>query len=287
MSDISNFPWLKKLFLKTNISALPHSNLIEGSKGLGKTFLAKVLADTFFGSKESFTHLDMSEFSEESSVAKLTGSNPGYVGYENGGLLVEKITKNPHSVILFDEIEKAHPKVHLMLLQILDEGRLTDSQGRVARFHNAIIIVTGNMGSAQLAKTQSLGFGAEDLTESNVEDALKEVKKRLPLELINRFDDVLFFNRLTDNHLQSIIKYELSALKCSALKNGLKLDFSRNLASFVFNQVKDKEFGARSIKRIIQKEVSDVISREIVTNTEVTEFKIKYDKKSNKVCVEF
>jgi len=263
------------------------SFLFLGTTGVGKTFLAKVLADTFFGSKESFTHLDMSEFSEESSVAKLTGSNPGYVGYENGGLLVEKITKNPHSVILFDEIEKAHPKVHLMLLQILDEGRLTDSQGRVARFHNAIIIVTGNMGSAQLAKTQSLGFGAEDLTESNVEDALKEVKKRLPLELINRFDDVLFFNKLTDNHLQSIIKYELSALKCSALKNGLKLDFSRNLASFVFKQVKDKEFGARSIKRIIQKEVSDVISREIVTNTEVTEFKIKYDKKSNKVCVEF
>jgi len=263
------------------------SFLFLGTTGVGKTFLAKVLADTFFGSKESFTHLDMSEFSEESSVAKLTGSNPGYVGYENGGLLVEKITKNPHSVILFDEIEKAHPKVHLMLLQILEEGRLTDSQGRMARFHNAIIIVTGNIGSHQLSKTESLGFGSQDLTESNVEDAFKEVKKKLPLELINRFDDVLFFNKLSDSHLQSIIKYELNALKANARKNGLKLDFSRNLASFVFNQVKDKEFGARSIKRIIQREVSDIISREIVGNTKVTEFKIKYDKKSDKVCVDF
>ena len=263
------------------------SFLFLGTTGVGKTFLAKVLADTFFGSKESFTHLDMSEFSEESSVAKLTGSNPGYVGYENGGLLVEKITKNPHSVILFDEIEKAHPKVHLMLLQILEEGRLTDSQGRMARFHNAIIIVTGNIGSHQLSKTESLGFGNQDLTESNVEDAFKEVKKKLPLELINRFDDVLFFNKLSDSHLQSIIKYELNALKANARKNGLKLDFSRNLANFVFNQVKDKEFGARSIKRIIQREVSDIISREIVGNTKVTEFKIKYDKKSDKVCVDF
>ena len=263
------------------------SFLFLGTTGVGKTFLAKVLAETFFGSKDSFTHLDMSEFSEESSVAKLTGSNPGYVGYENGGLLVEKITKNPHSVILFDEIEKAHPKVHLMLLQILDEGRLTDSQGRIARFHNSIVIVTGNIGSTQLAKTQSLGFGKEDLTESNIEDAFKEVKKKLPLELINRFDDVLFFNKLTDSHLQSIIKYELNTLKLNASKNGLKLAFSRNIPAFVFDKVADKEFGARSIKRIIQKEVSDVISREIVANTGVNEFKIKYDKKSDKVCVDF
>ena len=142
------------------------SFLFLGTTGVGKTFLAKMLAENFFGSPESFTHLDMSEFSEESSVSKLMGSNPGYVGYENGGLLVEKIIKNPHSVILFDEIEKAHPKVHQMLLQILDEGRLTDSQGRIARFHNSIVIVTGNIGSYQLGKTQSLGFGNQDLAEA-------------------------------------------------------------------------------------------------------------------------
>jgi ATP-dependent Clp protease ATP-binding subunit ClpC len=263
------------------------SFLFLGTTGVGKTFLAKILASTFFGSKESFVHLDMSEFSEESSVTKLTGSNPGYIGHENGGLLVEKVCKNPHSVVLFDEIEKAHPKVHQMLLQILDEGRLTDAHGRVGYFHNAIVIVTGNMGSAQLSKTQSLGFGSCNLEESNVDDAFKEVKKILPLELINRFDDVLFFNKLSDDNLKSIINYELRNLKESAAQNGLSLSFSRNLSNFIFKKVNDKEFGARSIKRIIQKEVSDAISREIVTNTEKTQFTVKYDKNSNKICVDF
>lgn len=263
------------------------SFLFLGTTGVGKTFLAKLLSDHFFGSKESFIHLDMSEFSEESSVSKLTGSNPGYIGYENGGILVEKISKNPHSVVLFDEVEKAHPKVHQMLLQVLDEGRLTDSQGRVARFHNSIIIVTGNIGSKQLSQTQTLGFGSDNVEESNIKDAFKEVKKLLPLELINRFDDVLFFNKLSDAHLKHIIKNELKKLKQSASKNGLNLLFSRNLSDFVFNKVTDKEFGARSIKRIIQKQISDVISREIVSNSDITDFEVKYDKKSDKVCVDF
>jgi len=263
------------------------SFLFLGTTGVGKTFLAKMLADNFFGAQESFIHLDMSEFSEENSVSKLTGSSPGYVGYENGGVLVEKITKNPHAVVLFDEIEKAHPKVHQLLLQILDEGRLTDSHGRVARFSSSIIIVTGNIGSRQLSKTQTLGFASDDVEESNREDAMKEVKNLLPFELINRFDDVLFFDRLSDAHLKSIIKYELQKLKESAFHNGLKLSFSRNLSGFIFSKVLDKEFGARSINRIIQKQVSDVISREIVSHTDVTNFIVKYDKKSNKVCVEF
>ncbi len=263
------------------------SFLFLGTTGVGKTFLAKMLADNFFGSKESFIHLDMSEFSEESSVSKLTGSNPGYIGHDNGGVLVEKITKNPHSVVLFDEIEKAHPKVHQMLLQILDEGRLTDSRGRVARFCNSIVIVTGNIGSKELSQTQSMGFGTDDVEDSNVEDALKEVKKVLPLELINRFDDLLFFNKLSDGHLKSIIKYELKKLKENALENGLNLLFSKNLSDFIFTKVNDKEFGARSIKRIIQKQLSDVISKEIVKNSNITDFKIKYDRKSDKVCVDF
>lgn len=263
------------------------SFLFLGTTGVGKTFLAKMLAGDFFGSKENLILLDMSEFSEESSVSKLTGSNPGYIGHENGGVLVEKITKNPHSVVVFDEIEKAHPKVHQLLLQILDEGRLTDSQGRVARFYNSIVIVTGNIGSKQLSKTQTMGFGGNDIKKSNIDEAFKEVKKLLPLELINRFDDVLFFNSLSDSHLKSIIKSELKNLKGSASKNGLNLLFSRNLSDFLFNKVTDKEFGARSIKRIIQKQVSDVISKEIVSNPDVTSFEIKYDKKLDKVCVEF
>ena len=263
------------------------SFLFLGSTGVGKTFLAKMLADHFFGSKENLILLDMSEFSEESSVSKLTGSNPGYVGHENGGILVEKITKNPHSVVVFDEIEKAHPKVHQLLLQILDEGRLTDSQGRVARFYNSIVIVTGNIGSKQLSQTQAMGFGSNDIKKSNIDDAFKEVKKLLPLELINRFDDVLFFNSLSDGHLKSIIKSELKNLKHSASQNGLNLLFSRNLSDFLFNKVSDREFGARSIKRIIQKQISDIVSKEIVSNPNITNFEISYDKKSDKVCVDF
>tara|TARA_A100001201_G_scaffold103486_1_gene88788 strand:+ start:252 stop:2684 length:2433 start_codon:yes stop_codon:yes gene_type:complete len=261
--------------------------LFLGTTGVGKTFLAKMLAENFFSSAESFVHLDMSEFSEESSVSKLMGSNPGYVGHENGGILVERITKNPHSVVLFDEIEKAHPKVHQMLLQVLDEGRLTDSHGRVARFHNSIVIVTGNIGSKELSKTQSMGFGADNSEESNVADAFKEVKKSLPLELINRFDDVLFFNKLNDDHLKSIIKYEIKKLKESAHQNGLNLSFSRNIYDFIFDKVSDKEFGARSIRRIVQKYISDTISKEIVSNAKITDFNVKYLKKEDKICVDF
>ena len=132
-----------------------------------------------------------------------------------------------------------------------------------------------------------MGFSNDDVEKSNIDDAFKEVKKSLPLELINRFDDVLFFNRLSDSHLKSIIKYELKNLKESASRNGLNLLFSRNLSDFLFNKVTDKEFGARSIKRIIQKQVSDVISQEIVSNSDITNFEIKYDKKADKVCVEF
>ena len=132
-----------------------------------------------------------------------------------------------------------------------------------------------------------MGFGTDDVEDSNVEDALKEVKKVLPLELINRFDDLLFFNKLSDDHLKSIIKYELKKLKENALENGLNLLLSKNLSDFIFTKVTNKEFGARSIKRIIQKQLSDVISKEIVKNSNITDFKIKYDRKSDKVCVDF
>ena len=189
--------------------------------------------------------------------------------------------------MLFDEVEKAHPKVHQMLLQILDEGMLTDSQGRVANFKNAIIIVTGNIGSLELSKKQSIGFTDSVTEESNRDDAFKKVKKTLPLELINRFDDTLFFNSLNDSSLKLIIKKELSDLKNTAKKNSVNLTWSRNLVDFIFNKINQKEFGARMVKRIVQKEVLDVISEVILKNVEITNFHIKYIKKEDKIYVDF
>ncbi len=263
------------------------SFLFLGTTGVGKTYVAKMLANNFFLSKDNFIHLDMSEFSEESSVSKLSGANPGYIGYENGGLLVEKITKNPHSVVLFDEIEKAHPKVHQMLLQILDEGRLTDAQGRVANFKNSIVIVTGNIGSLELSKKQSIGFTDSITEESNRKDAFDKVKKALPLELINRFDDTLFFNSLGDDSLKLIIKKELADLKATAKRSSVNLIWSRNLVDFIFNKINQKDFGARMVKRVVQKEISDKISETILKNVEISDFRVNYRKKEDKIHVDF
>ena len=262
------------------------SFLCLGTTGVGKTFLAKSLTEHFFGSRNDLIHLDMSEYSEETSITKLIGSNPGYIGHEQGGLLIEKISNNPHTLILFDEIEKAHPKVHQMLLQILDEGRLTDSHGRIAYFHNSIVMVTGNIGSYELSNTNRIGFNKSGQEEDNKSDAYKELKKRLPLELINRFDDVLFFNKLTDENLKLIIKHEIKKLKDYASNNGITLNYANSVIEFIFNKISDKEFGARSIKRIVQKEISDVISSEIVGHPEITMFKIKHSKKDNKIVLE-
>lgn len=262
------------------------SFLCLGTTGVGKTFLAKTVAKHFFGSKNNFIHLDMSEFSEEASITKLIGSSPGYVGHEQGGLLIEKVYSNSHSLILFDEIEKAHPKIHQMLLQILDEGRLTDSQGRVANFNNAIIMVTGNIGSFELSNTCKIGFNKSNEESDAKDSALKELKKRMPLELINRFDDVLFFNKLSDDNLKLIIKHEIKRVKDYAKESGISLSYPPSVINFIFNKITDREFGARSIRRIIQKQISDVISTEIVANPDVTSFKIKYNKKTGVIELE-
>jgi len=173
-----------------------------------------------------------------------------------------------------------------MLLQILDEGRLTDSQGRVANFNNAIIMVTGNIGSFELSNTCKIGFNKSNEESDAKDSALKELKKRMPLELINRFDDVLFFNKLSDDNLKLIIKHEIKRVKDYAKESGISLSYPPSVINFIFNKITDREFGARSIRRIIQKQISDVISTEIVANPDVTSFKIKYNKKTGVIELE-
>jgi len=262
------------------------SLMFLGPTGVGKTYVTKCLAKYFFKNKNNFIHFDMSEFSESASVAKLIGSSPGYVGFEEGGLLVEKICKNPNSVVLFDEIEKAHPKVHQVLLQILEEGRLRDSQGREANFCNSIIIITGNIASRTIARKQSLGF-VNQVDETRLEDAKKELKKVLPLELINRFDEIIFFKELSDDNLKTIVRHELQKLTDNAIKNGVKLAFNSNVEDFIVNNISDSSFGARLIKRAVQNKITDQLSLKFIKNPSVKEYSIFYNKKQDKIDVKF
>jgi len=262
------------------------SLMFLGPTGVGKTYAAKCLAKYFFKNKNNFIHLDMSEFSESASVSKLIGASPGYVGFEQGGLLAEKISENPNSVVLFDEIEKAHPKVHQILLQILEEGHLRDSQGRDANFRNSIIIITGNIGSVTLMRKESLGFG--DTTARDREaDARKDLKKVLPLELINRFDDILFFKELSDASLKIIVRHELKHLTRNATKNGIALDFDPSIEDFIVNNIGDPSFGARLIKRAIQNKITDILSLKFVKNPKVKEYFVSVSKNRDKINVEF
>jgi len=228
----------------------------------------------------------MSEFSESSSVSKLIGSSPGYVGFEEGGLLVEQISKHPNSLVLFDEIEKAHPKVHQILLQILEEGRLRDSHGREANFRNSIIIVTGNIASKILTQQHALGF-VDNIEETRMDDAKKHLKKILPLELINRFDEIIFFNKLSDDNLKAVVHYELQKITQNALKNGITVTFSTSLGDFILDCMTDKSLGARSIKRTVQNKITDILSLKFIKNPKVKEYSVSVSKNRDKINVEF
>jgi len=262
------------------------SLMFLGPTGVGKTYAAKCLAKLFFKSKNNLIHFDMSEFSESSSVSKLLGSSPGYVGFEQGGLLAEKISENPNSVVLFDEIEKAHPKVHQILLQVLEEGHLRDSQGRDANFRNSIIIITGNIGSVTLMRKESLGFG-DTTARDRVAEARKDLKKVLPLELINRFDDIIFFKELSASNLKAIVRHELQHLTEHATKNGITLAFDPNIEDFIVDNIGDSSFGARLIKRAVQNKITDQLSLKFVKNPKIKDYSVRYNKKQDEIDVNF
>ena len=239
----------------------PVSFIFVGSTGVGKTELVKVLANELFEDVESLIRLDMSEYMEKHSVSKIIGSPPGYVGYDEAGQLTEKIRRRPYSVILFDELEKAHPDVVNILLQILDDGRITDAQGRSVNFENAIIIMTSNAGSDR--KDGSVGFG-KTVSEQSKEKALKALGEFLRPEFINRVDEVVCFNKLTEENFRGIADIMLKELKTALENRGVRMSWEESLVDYLVKKSYSAAYGARNLRRTIQKDVEDPIAQKII-----------------------
>jgi ATP-dependent Clp protease ATP-binding subunit ClpC len=259
------------------------SFIFLGSTGVGKTFLAKSIANTLFGTEDNVIRVDMSEFMEKHSVSRLIGSPPGYVGYDEGGQLTEKVKNNPFSVILFDEIEKAHKDVFNLLLQILDEGHLTDSFGRKVNFTNTLIILTSNIGAKKVVEFGG-GVGFDTSSKENQSEQVKKtiidksLKQQFSPEFLNRIDDIIVFNPLTDDVLMKIINIELTKLVNRLAEKNYIVSFDENVNEKILSLNKNEGYGARPIKRIIQNLCEDFLSDEILRG------KIKEGKLVNIKC---
>ena len=246
------------------------SFLFLGPTGVGKTETAKALATELFGNETSMIRLDMSEFMEGHSVAKLIGAPPGYIGFDEGGQLTEKVRRKPYSVILFDEIEKAHPDVMNILLQILEDGRLTDSTGRTVDFKNTVIILTSNIGASMINKKKTLGFTEKIKEEQQREyedikkEVMAEVKKNLKPEFINRIDEIIVFHKLNDEEIEKIIELLLVQVEKRLKDNGYNINIDRKIIEEIKKQGYDKNYGARPLRRSIQTLVEDKIAEEIL-----------------------
>lgn len=245
------------------------SFLFLGPTGVGKTELSKALAEAVFGSEASMIRVDMSEYMEKHSVSRMIGSPPGYVGHEEGGQLSEKVRQNPYSVILFDEIEKAHPDVFNVLLQVLDDGRITDSQGRVVSFKNTIIIMTSNAGAQRIITPKKLGFKAEENKEADYklmkDGVMEEVKRIFKPEFLNRIDENIVFHTLSENELKKIVKIMLKGLAGRAKEQmRLKLKFTETAVKHLAKIDKEANYGARPLARKIKTEVEDLLATEVL-----------------------
>ena len=245
------------------------SFLFLGPTGVGKTELSKALAEVLFGSENAMIRVDMSEYMEKHSVSKMIGSPPGYVGHDDGGQLSEKVRKNPYSVILFDEIEKAHPDVFNILLQVLDDGRITDSQGRVVDFKNTVIIMTSNAGANAIISPKKLGFGAKEDAKADYErmksGVMEEVKRIFKPEFLNRIDDMIVFHTLKEEHLKKIVgllQKELTK-RCKE-QMGIELTFRSTVKNLIVEEGRDEKYGARPLKRAMQTKVEDALADEVL-----------------------
>ena len=268
------------------------SFIFLGQTGVGKTQLAKVLAKTLFDSEEALIRIDMSEYMEKFAVSRLIGAPPGYVGYEEGGQLTEKVRRKPYSVILLDEIEKAHPDVFNLMLQALDDGQMTDSLGRKVDFKNTIIIMTSNIGTRQLKDFGTgVGFGTSARANSSSDDAKgvieNALKKTFAPEFLNRIDDVVLFNTLEKEHLRKIIDIELDKLVTRIEALGYTFSLSEEAKDFVADKGYDKQFGARPLQRAIQKYIEDPLAEEII-NSSIVEgdtILLDFDKDNDEITI--
>ncbi len=246
------------------------SFLFLGPTGVGKTELSKALAEAMFGNENAIIRVDMSEYMEKHSVSKMIGSPPGYVGFEEGGQLSEQVRKNPYSVILFDEIEKAHPDVFNVLLQVLDDGRITDSQGRTVDFKNTIIIMTSNAGAQRIVDPKKLGFSNVENAESEHKDmknnVMEEIKRMFKPEFLNRIDDIIVFRALSKEDVKGIAALMLKELKNRLAKQmDITLTYGDTVKNFIFEKGYDKKYGARPLKRAIQNNIEDSLAEEILS----------------------
>ena len=271
------------------------SFLFLGPTGVGKTELSKALAEALFGNESAMIRVDMSEYMEPHSVAKLIGSPPGYVGYDEGGQLTEKIRRKPYSVILFDEIEKAHPDVMNMLLQILDDGRLTDAQGRTVNFKNTVIIMTSNVGARAITDKNVLGFsnsskdkkeGQEKEYENIKKDVMAELKKQFRPEFINRIDDIIVFHKLTNDDIGKIIEIMLKQVKERLSEQEYDVEIDKSVKDLVAKKGIDANYGARPLKRAIQSNVEDKIAEAILDGKIIPHKKAKIYAENDEIKVE-
>ena len=243
------------------------SFIFLGTTGVGKTELAKALADYLFDDENMMTRIDMSEYQEKFSATRLIGAPPGYVGYDEGGQLTEAIRRKPYSVVLFDEIEKAHPDVFNILLQVLDDGRLTDNKGRTVNFKNTIIIMTSNMGSSLIRENfeQMTASNHDEVVEKTKAQVLDLLKKTIRPEFLNRIDDIIMFTPLNQNEIREIVSLQLNSVKKMLDENGVKLEFTDAALDLIAEKGYDPQFGARPVKRVIQKMVLNELSKELLS----------------------
>ena len=264
------------------------SFLFLGPTGVGKTELSKTLAQAVFGTEDSIIRVDMSEYMEKHSVSKLIGSPPGYVGFEDGGQLSDKVRQNPYSVVLFDEIEKAHPDVFNILLQVLDDGHITDSKGRKVSFKNTIIIMTSNAGANRIVDPKHLGFSQGDTEKQDYErmkaSVMEEVKLMFKPEFLNRIDDIIVFHTLSEKEVKSIVSLMLKNLAKQVYEQmEITLKFSSTLKSYIAKESYDKKYGARPLRRMIQNKVEDELANELLAGNVKKGNNVNVGYKNNKV----
>ncbi len=270
------------------------SFIFLGPTGVGKTELSKALAEALFGDENAMIRIDMSEYMEPHSVSKLIGAPPGYVGFDDGGQLTEKVRRKPYCVILFDEIEKAHPDVMNMLLQILEDGRLTDANGRTVNFKNAVIIMTSNVGARLITDTKTLGFTrgtGDDLKdeqkkyEETKKEVLQELKKQFRPEFINRIDEIIVFHKLSNTEIESIIDIMLKDVTDRLKQNNMEIKIDKTVKDLIAKKGVDKAYGARPLRRTIQNELEDRLAEEILDGNLKSGDKAKVVAKDDKIIV--